>query len=527
MKKKSLVTIVAILCVAVLVGAWFGIYALSVNFGTTTITLDTSKTYQTMNGFGASSAWNYQEMGRRANEDTIDQAIEMLYGDSGLGLNTFRYNVGAGGVEVDTYEDPLRGAESFFVAENFNGEYSAFSDPSNYDFTRDEAVRKMFEKALATGNIKQIVFFANSPHYLMTLNQKTHGETPYVNNLKEDCYEAFSDYMLIIVNELCKKYEIGNDVKIFISPVNEPQWKWGDNGEDKATQEGCHYDPAVLAKFYDVFYKKLTEFNKENSTEYIMDIFESGNYKMILSKRTNFNEYMTEFEKYDYFKDLTHISVHSYGADMSKYYRNVFADYMEKYYPQINVTVSEYCTLEWEVDKTMNMGLHFGKVVMRDLAILNATDWQHWLSIAIGNVDKGVGDYEDAFVYWLTEKEDEHNKEGHEHKEDVLDVSKRYYVMGQFSKYVQQGSVRIKSGYSDFMQMNGLECVAFENPDGSVVLITLNASDRARNIKIKGGYAHVKEIVTNDDENWKISEYENNGSLQISGKSVTTFVFTK
>lgn len=523
MKKKLTAIVITALCIAVTMGAFFGVYALAVNFGTTTITLDTSKTYQTMNGFGASSAWNYQDMGKKANDETKNQAIEMLYGDSGLGLNTFRYNVGAGGVEVDTYDDPLRGAESYFIAEKFNGDYSVFADKSNYDFDRDEAVRDMFERALSTGNIKQIVFFANSPHYLMTKNNKTHGENEYDNNLKEECYEAFSDYMLVIVDELCKRY-VGNDVKIFISPVNEPQWKWG--GE-YASQEGCHYDPAVLAKFYDVFYTKLKDFNSAHSTNYIMDIFESGNYKMVLSKRTNFNEYMTEFEKYDYFKDLTHISVHSYGADMSKFYRNIFADYMEKYYPQINVTMSEYCTLEWEVDKTIAMGLHFGKVIMRDLAILNVTDWSHWLSIAKGSVDKGVGDYEDAFVYWLTESEKDHNKEGHEHKDDILDVSKRYYVMGQFSKYVQEGSVRIKSGYSDFMEMNGVECVAFENPDGSIALVILNDSDKARNIKIKGGYKYVKEIVTNADEDWKISEYENNGNINVSAKSVTTYVFTK
>ncbi|MDE5548926.1 MAG: hypothetical protein K2J13_01600, partial [Clostridia bacterium] len=479
--------------------------------------------YQTMNGFGASSAWIYQDMGQKATVETKDQAIEMLYGDTGLGLNTFRYNVGAGGSEVDTYEDPLRGGESFFVAENFNGDYSVFADPANYDFEKDAAVRDMFERALATGNIKQIVFFANSPHYLMTLNQKTHGEKIYDNNLKEECYEAFSDYMLVIVNELCKRY-VGEDVKVFISPVNEPQWKWGGEG---ATQEGCHYDPAVLAKFYDVFYKKLKEFNKANSTDYIMDIFESGNYQLIKSTRTKFNEYMTEFEKYDYFKDITHISVHSYGADTSKFYRNIFADYMSKYYPQINVAMSEYCTLIWEVDKSIDMGLRCGKVIMRDLAILNVTDWNHWLSIAKGNVDKGVGDYEDALVYWLTEKDEKHNDAEHEHKEDILDVSKRYFVMGQFSKYISKDSVRIKSGYSDTLQMNGVECVAFENPDGSIALVVLNDSNKSHKIKIKGGYAHVKEIVTNQEENWKISEYENDGVLNVGAKSITTYVFTK
>ncbi|MDE5990061.1 MAG: hypothetical protein K2H36_00575, partial [Clostridia bacterium] len=127
------------------------------------------------------------------------------------------------------------------------------------------------------------------------------------------------------------------------------------------------------------------------------------------------------------------------------------------------------------------------------------------------------GGYEDGLVYWLV---DEDNVSS-------LDVTKRYYVLGQFSKYVGEGSVRIKSSYSDFMQMNGVECVAFENLDGSITLIVLNDSDKTKNIKIKGGYSHVKEIVTNADENWKISEYENDGTFSVSAKSVTTYVFTK
>ena len=303
-KKRVLKTIACLTCAVALVGCVLGIYSLAVVFGTTTISLDTSKRYQTMEGFGASSAWIYQDLGKLEDESFKDTAMEMLYGNSGLALNIFRYNIGAGGIEVDNYEDPSRGAESFFVADNFDGDYSVFADESNYDFeNRDQAVIDTFERALSLGNIHKVVFFANSPHYLMTLNGKTHGENVYDNNLKEECYEAFSQYMLVIVNYLYEniicKYD--KDIEIPISPVNEPQWKWG--GEE-ATQEGCHYDPKPLAKFYNTFYSRLKEFNLSHNTKFEMDIFESGNYKMILSTRTKFNEYMTEFEKYEFFEEI-------------------------------------------------------------------------------------------------------------------------------------------------------------------------------------------------------------------------------
>ena len=75
--KKIVLTVV--LSIALAVGGAFGIYALSVNFAPTTITLDATKTYQTMNGFGASSAWIYQDIGALEDEEFKDRAIDMLY----------------------------------------------------------------------------------------------------------------------------------------------------------------------------------------------------------------------------------------------------------------------------------------------------------------------------------------------------------------------------------------------------------------------------------------------------------------
>ena len=300
----------------------------------------------------------YQALGIYDNEDLKDETIEMLYGNSGLRLNTFRYNIGAGGAELDLYEDKLRGAESFFIADRFNGDYSVFSDVNNYDFTRDSGVMTLFEKALASGNIKEVVFFANSPHYLMTRNGKTHSDEKKQNNLKPECYKAYCQYLLVIVdylytNVICK-YD--PNIAVRISPVNEPQWDWGGEG---ASQEGCHFDPKDLAKFYDVFNNQLTDYNESKSLNFAMDIFESGNYKMILSTRTKFNEYMTEFEKYDFFQDITHISLHSYGANESVFYREIFADYMAKYYPNISLG-TVYRNLNFLVEQKEAVRLTWG-----------------------------------------------------------------------------------------------------------------------------------------------------------------------
>ncbi len=296
---------------------------------------------------------------------------------------------------------------------------------------------------------------------------------------------------------------------MYISPVNEPQWKWG--GED-ATQEGCHFDPKPLARFYDVFYGELQEFNRAGKMDFQLDIFESGNYQMIKSTRTKFNEYMNEFSKYEFFDDIRHISVHSYGADTSVFYRELFADYMSRYYPDVEVSMSEYCTMEWGVDESIDMGIRCGKVIMRDIAMLNVSDWSYWLSIAKGG-------YEDGLVYW-SQTNGSINK---------LDVTKRYYVMGHFSKYVSNGSRRVSSQYSDFLGLNGVESVAFKNIDGSITLVVLNDSAKSHRIKVKGvdGYNRVKEVMTDSDVNWQTRDYQFDGYIKVPSRSVSTYIFTK
>ena len=236
-----------------------------------------------LNGFGASSAWIYQDLGKAEHEEQADKALEMLYGDSGLELSIFRYNIGGGSADASLddvwpYNNPgfdmLRRAESFFVAEKYS-EPDDFLDESNYDFKRDAAVRGMFEKALAFGNIEKVVFFSNSPHYLMTHSGVCTGSEEYQNNLKEEFYEEYSQYLLIITNHLYETYlkDLPSVPEVWISPANEPQWKWGGEG---SSQEGCHYDPEVLAAFYDVFYEQLQKFNAEKGISFKLDAFESG-----------------------------------------------------------------------------------------------------------------------------------------------------------------------------------------------------------------------------------------------------------
>ena len=59
-----------------------------------------------------------------------------------------------------------------------------------------------------------------------------------------------------------------------------------------------------------------------------------------------------------------------------------------------------------------------------------------------------------------------------------------YYAMGQVSKFVQPGAVRIAS--NDLVS-NAIDNVAFTNPDGSTALVTYNESSSAQSFQVKFG----------------------------------------
>lgn len=502
-----LISILALIC-SIFIGIYSGV-ALS---GGINFSIDDSITYQTMEGFGASSCWTYQRLGLK-DEDTKNQAIELLHGNSGMQLNSFRYNIGGGSREsifdnVSPYNngwfDMDRRAESFFVADNYV-DSSSFKDINNYDFTRDAAVMDLFEKSLDTGNINTVVFFANSPHYLMTESGKTTGDYEYQNNLKPEFYEAFCDYLLTIVNQIyqTKIKNISSVTKIYISPINEPQWKWGGS---EASQEGCHYDAKELAAFLNVFFAKLNEFNLANGTNFLADVFESGNYKLKITDKVNAQDYLYEMSQYDYFDQIDHISVHSYGANDSKKWRRKFAKFMDKNYPNIQVTISEFCEMQAGRFDTIESGLFLAKIISRDITMLDASDWGWWLAVS-------QGDYNDGLVYWDT-------VDG----VNTFSMLKRYYTMSHFSKYISQGDVRVKLKSSDTLNLKNLDYSAYKKTDGSYVVILINNNNKSQSINLNGSFSQMTTIVTNAEVNLKETTTSFDSKITLDGKSITTIL---
>ena len=93
--------------------------------------------------------------------------------------------------------------------------------------------------------------------------------------------------------------------------------------------------------------------------------------------------------------------------------------------------------------------------IVDDLTIMNANEWDWWTACSYGT-------YTDGLIYL-----DEDNHEN-------LDFSKRYYCLGNFSKFIKEGAVRVACSSG----VKNVRSVAFVNEDNTVVTVYINNNDK-------------------------------------------------
>ena len=71
------------------------------------------------------------------------------------------------------------------------------------------------------------VLFSNTPPVQFTVNGKGSGDW-WNNNLREDCFDDFADFLATVTKHFSDNgYNIS-----YISPLNEPQYSWGGDGQE-------------------------------------------------------------------------------------------------------------------------------------------------------------------------------------------------------------------------------------------------------------------------------------------------------
>ena len=176
-----------------------------------------------------------------------------------------------------------------------------------------------------------------------------------------------------------------------------------------------------------------------------------------------------------------------------------FAKWMSKNYPDVPVNMSEWTHMQGGRDKGMDSALVTANVMYEDLSVLNVISWQHWIAVSEVN-------YCDGLIYINLD-------------DKTFEMTKRYYVTGNFSKYGPTGSVRVDAACDD----PELRLLAFKY-DGGCAVIVINSTEKEKELSLPEQYSAVKSAVT--DDNNDLSEYDiaDPGHIKITPRSVTTII---
>jgi O-glycosyl hydrolase len=435
------------------------------------IRIDPEIRHQTLEGFGASGAWTSQ-LYHDWTPAVRRQAVSWLFTDAGAGLSIWRYNIGAGA--GDEIRDPTRRARSVEI------------EPGSrrYDLSRDEAALDMVRAARDAG-VSRVVLFAVSAPPHMTVSGRVSGGENGSPNLRDDAIDSFSDYLIDISIKIRDELRL-NDVRL--SPMNEPQWSWGKEGNQR--QEGCHMLPDQMAHLYQAVARRLAD----RAPGILMEGPEGGAWGG------------TTFDYIDAFKDdplvmrqLGALAIHSYWSN-----DNHRREFMKKYREAgltIPINQSEYCIMRWGRHDDMEGAFKLFDTMHSDLTICNAVSWTWWL--AISNYDYG-----DGLIYL--------------EKDGTISASKRLWVMGHFSRFIKPGAVRVEATAAQ----QDLNVTAYRSADGkSIISVLGNRGEAAIDVGItNAALATTSQLYVTGEQSNLVRQDVSTTHFTLPARTIATLV---
>ena len=168
------------------------------------IRIDPRITYQTIDGFGASDAWQCAIVGKNWPLAKRERIADLLFSrevdaqgnPKGIGLSIWRFNLGAGTAEQGDASDirnPWRRAECF---QNPDG---------SYDWSK-QAGQQWFLRAARQRGVERFLAFPNSPPVHLTRNGKGYAPKglPYLN-IKPGKLDAYANFQLDVLEHFRRK----------------------------------------------------------------------------------------------------------------------------------------------------------------------------------------------------------------------------------------------------------------------------------------------------------------------------------
>ncbi len=384
--------------------------------GTTLVTVDAGKRYQTFEGWGTSLCWWAHHVGgwsAAARSQVVDAVVNPT---TGLGYNVFRYNIGGGENPDHEHMGEHREMPGFAPA------------AGKWDWEADQNQRAVLEEIVETGSEVILEAFSNSPPYWMTKSGCASGSSDGSNNLKDDSYDAFADYLTEVVKHFKDSWGITFRT---LEPLNEPNANWW---KSNGSQEGCHFSPssqetlirAVAAKLKE---KGLTETAVSASDENSMD----ETYDNLRSFSTATMDATVQ------------VNTHSYAGSRRTEVRALTTMHGKRLWQ------SESGPLGQDLSGDLAAALFMAGRIITDLRELKPEAWLDW---QIGDPSRNWASL------WLDDA-----------KQSFTPL-KRFYMHAGFSRYIRPGAV--------FVEVNQRDMVAATSGDQrALTLVARNADASA------------------------------------------------
>ncbi|MGY5052809.1 glycoside hydrolase [Streptomyces sp. 900105755] len=442
---------------------------------------------QTIDDIGASGAWWVNDL-QNFSPKVQARVAKLLFSKQGLDLSSYRYNIGGGGVAVTT---PARAAEDFLNADG------------SYDWSKDKGGRTFLTYAAKYG-VEDLIGFVNSAPTRWTTNGQSCG-----GRLKAEDEGAYADYIADVTDHFARQ-GVGLD---YISPFNEPDNDFGSCGQEGMQVTVDQRDDIVRAL-------GAEQRARHQKTSVIAD--ESSRTTQFVSELP---QWISQPGTAQYVSALAHHTYDNPGdGQLANVYETSRSVGQKSWASEICCFGKGSTGWNQEYDPSIDNALLMSRIIYKDFASAHDSAFQWWVALASGYgtdpyAKNDVG-WNDGLVYYDPDFAANGNQ--------TLYFTKRYYALGQYSKFVRPGSVAHNvTGAPD-----GVEVSAYDSGGTWVVVVNNhNTTDTPLSLHFNNAApVRARQAVrTSATEDWagvaKPSVTAGTASATLAARSVTTYVF--
>lgn len=382
--------------------------------GTSLIKIEPAVRHQTFEGWGTSLCWwadhvgGWKEDARNWVADTLVDPV------NGLGYNIFRYNIGGGENPAHSHMGPYKALPGFQPSKG------------NWTWDADANQRAILQRVVLRGSQIILEAFSNSPPYWMTKSSCASGSSDGSNNLKDDAYDDFADYL----TEVVKHYrdELGIHFRT-LEPLNEPNANWWKaNGQ----QEGCHFAPKQQQQIIDAVSAQLVAKGLSETT-------------VSASDENSLDDAYNNLRAFDdaSLAAVSQLNVHSYAGSRRKELRELATSKHKRLWQSESGPLGQ--TLADDTEAALFMA---GRIIS-DLRELQPEAWVDWQT-------------GDPSPNWASIVLDDENQS--------FATLKRYHMHANFSRFIRPGAT--------FIEVDNEDMVAALSADGESLALVVRNGDK-------------------------------------------------